>query len=138
MNTFSLRVIASDKIFYEGRASFVVLPQPDGEKAVQNHHEDTMFAVIPGELRFQTESGQWQRAAISSGFAQMINNRLTILVLTAERPEDIDLKRAEEARERAEERLRQKQSQQEYYSTQTTLARAMTRLRVADGKNGLD
>lgn len=52
----------------------------------------------------------------------MINNRLTILVDTAERPEDIDRKRAEEAKARAEEQLRQKQSMQEYYMSKASLA----------------
>ena len=52
MNTFGLRIVASDKVFYQGRGKFIVLPQPDGEKAIQAHHEDMMFAVVPGELRF--------------------------------------------------------------------------------------
>ena len=59
-----------------------------------------------------------------------MNNRASVLVNTAERPEDIDVKRAEEARERAEEQLRQKQSIQEYYRSKASLARAMSRLKV--------
>ncbi len=82
-----------------------------------------------------TDKDEWVSAAISSGFAQIINNRVTVLVLTAERPEDIDLKRAQEAKERAQEQLRQKQSQQEYYMSQMSLARAMSRLRVGNRKN---
>ena len=62
------------------------------------------------------------------------NNRVTILVDTAERPEEINVRRAEEAKERAEEQLRQKQSLQEYYRTQASLARAMNRLKVSQGK----
>ena len=53
---------------------------------------------------------------------------------TAERPEDIDVRRAQEQQERAQEQMRQKQSIQEYYHTQASLARAMTRLRVAQDK----
>lgn len=130
MNTFSLRVVASDKLFFEGRCKFIALPQEDGQKAIQVHHEDMMFAVVPGELRFQTDKDEWVFAAISSGFAQIINNRVTVLVLAAERPEEIDLIRAEEARARAEEELRQKRSQQEYYASQMSMARAMSRLYV--------
>lgn len=134
MDTFSLKVVASDKVFFDGQVKFVVLPQRDGQKAIQRHHEDMMFAVVPGELRFQTTKGEWQSAAVSSGFAQVINNRVTVLVLTAERPEEINLKRAEEARERAAEELRQKKSQQEYYASQMSMARAMSRLRVGKRK----
>lgn len=53
---------------------------------------------------------------------------------TAERPEEIDKVRAEEAKERAQEQLRQKQSIQEYYHSRASLARAMTRLKATSGK----
>ena len=92
------------------------------------------MSIVEGELRFRDEEGHWHEAIVGRGFAQMINNRATVLVDTAERPEEIDLKRAEEARERAEEQLRQKQSMQEYYMTQASLARAMVRLRAANRK----
>ena len=58
----------------------------------------------------------------------MMNNRATILVETAERPEDIDMVRAREAKERAEEQLRQKLSEKEYHHVKSSLARAMARL----------
>ena len=73
-------------------------------------------------------------SVVSKGFAEIVNNRASVLVNTAERPEDIDVKRAEEAKERAEEQLRQKQSIQQYYHTQASLARAMNRLRVSQDK----
>lgn len=133
MSGFGLKIVASDKVFYEGRGKFLVLPQKDGEVAVMANHEDMMVAIVAGELRFQPEDrDEWIIAAVSSGFAQIINNRVTVIVMTAERPEDIDAKRAQEAKERAEEQLRQKQSQQQYYMTQASLARAMTRLKVKD------
>jgi F-type H+-transporting ATPase subunit epsilon len=72
---------------------------------------------------------------VSQGFAEIINNRVSVLVNSAERPEEIDVKRAEEARQRAQERLRHKQSIQEYYLSQASLARAMTRLKTSKDKN---
>ena len=89
-----------------------------------------IIAIVPGVLRFETEDGEKREAAVSSGFAEVINNRVKVLVLTAERPEDIDVVRAREAMERAEEQLRQAKSMQEYHLNQMALARAMTRLRV--------
>ena len=65
------------------------------------------------------------------GFVQISNNRVTLLVETAENPDEIDIRRAEEARERALEELRQKQSIQEYYRSSASLSRAMSRLKVA-------
>lgn len=133
MSGFGLKIIATNRVFYNGRAKFIVLPQSDGEIAVMAGHEDAMIAIVPGELRYQTEdSDEWHLAAVSGGFAQVINNRVTVLVLTAETPEEIDERRAMEAKEIAQEQLRQKMSQHQYYRTQASLSRAMSRLKVKD------
>jgi len=132
MNTFLLKIICSDKVFFEGRCQTVILPTPEGQMGVLAHHENMVVAVDIGELRLQTQEGEWVEAVVSKGFAEIMNNRVSILVNAAERPEDIDVLRAREAQERAKERLRQKQSIQEYYLSQASLARAMTRLRASE------
>ena len=118
MNTFSLKVIACDKVFYDGRCAQVVLPLHDGLKAIQAHHENMVFAVEVGEIRILEENGN------------TIYNRATVIVDTCESPEEIDVRRAQEAKERAEEQLRQKQSIEEYHRSKASLARAMARLKV--------
>lgn len=135
MSTFSLKIIASDKVFYDGKAEVLTIPAMDGGKSILAHHENMVIAVNVGELKFKTEDGNWKTAIVGLGFAQAMNNRVTVLVDTAEYPEDIDAKRAEEALERAQERLRQKQSIQEYHHTQASLARAMTRLKLSGKYN---
>ena len=115
MDTFFLTVTACDRVFYKGRALQVVMPLEDGEKAIQAHHENMVFAVDIGEIRIQTQEGEWITGVVGRGFAQVINNRVSILVDTAEHPDEIDVRRAREAKERAQEQLRQKQSIQEYY-----------------------
>lgn len=130
MSTFSLKVIASDKVFFDGRAEVLIIPATDGEKAILGHHENMAIAVSIGALKFKTEDGNWTEAVSGQGFAQVMNNRVTVLVDTIELPEDIDAKRAEDALERAKEQLRQKQSYQEFHHTQASLARAMTRLKI--------
>lgn len=132
MNTFSLEIIASDKKFFSGRANAIVLPTPDGEVAVMAHHQNMLMAVVPGTARFEPADspGVKTSVVVSSGFAEVINNRVKVLVLTAERPEDIDVLRAKEAQERAKEQLRQKQSIEEYHRSKLALARAMSRIRA--------
>ena len=103
----------------------------DGEKVFLAHHENIVIAIEMGDLKFRTEDGETHHAVVGKGFAQVINNRVTVLVDSAERPEDIDKIRAEEALERAKEQLRQKQSIQEYYHSQASMARAMTRLKLS-------
>lgn len=134
MDTFGLKIIASDRIFYEGRCRKLILPAPDGEMGILPNHENMVIAVTVGDARMEVEEGKWVDVALGAGFAEVVNNRVTLLVDTAERPEEIDVRRAEEAKERAEEQMRQKQSIQEYYRTQASMARAMNRLKVSQGK----
>lgn len=134
--TFYLRVIASDKVFFEGKCKILVVPLASGEKAVLAHHEDMIIAVTVGAMRFQTEDDQWIYAAVGNGMVQIVNNRVTMLVDTAERPEEIDARRAEEARERAEEQLRQRQSLEQHSHSEASLARALARLRMKDRERG--
>jgi len=129
MNTFSLKVIASDKIFFDGRAEVLVIPEVDGEKAILAHHEDIVIAIDIGDLKFRLGDNTWVNAVVGKGFAQVINNRVSVLVDTAERPEDIDAARAKDALERAKEQLRQKQSLQDFHLSQASMARAMSRLK---------
>jgi len=129
MSTFSLKVIASDKIFFDGRAEVIIIPEIDGEKAILAHHEDMVIAITNGDMKFRLEDKTWVNAVVGKGFAQVINNRVSVLVDTVERPEDIDAARAKEALERAKEQLRQKQSLQDFRLSQASMARAMTRLK---------
>ena len=134
MDTFGLKIIASDRVFYEGRCRKLILPAPDGEMGILANHENMVIAINVGDARMEVDEDSWVDVAVGAGFAEIVNNRVTVLVDTAERPEEIDVRRAEEAKERAEEQMRQKQSIQEYYRTQASLARAMNRLKVSQGK----
>lgn len=129
-STFGLEIYASNKLAYAGRARSLVVPVEDGEKAFLARHANVIVAIVPGELRYEDADGNKVVAAVSNGFVEMINNRAKLFCLSVERPEEIDIRRAQEAKERAEEQLRQKQSIQEYHMNQLALARAMTRLRV--------
>ena len=132
MSSYNLRVIAADKVFFSGRCESLIVPAFDGQKEILAHHEAMVIAVDDGEMKFRPEGiSEWQKVVVGKGFVQIANNRVTLLVETAERPEDIDIARAREAKERAEEKLRQKQSIQEYYHSSASLARAMSRLKAA-------
>ena len=104
MDTFGLKIIASDKVFYEGRCRKLIIPAPDGEKGILANHENMVIAIVVGTAKVQLAGeDEWKDLAVGSGFAEIVNNRVTLLVDTAERPEDIDVRRAKEQQERAEE-----------------------------------
>lgn len=135
MNTFRLTIIASDREFYDGSAKSLVVPVYDGEKAILAHHENMVISTEIGELRYTTGDGEKEVAVVGYGFTQVMNNRVLVLVDSAEHPDEVDVKRAIEAEERAMEQLRQKQSIREYHHSQASLARAMTRLKVTGKYN---
>jgi len=127
--TFYFEIIASDKKFYSGACEHVIFPAVDGLYGVLANHEDTVTAVVAGELRFKVD-GEWKVCIVGEGFADVTRDFVVIVVDTVERPEDIDIIRARDAKTRAEERLKQKQSRLQYYHTQAALSRAMARLKV--------
>lgn len=130
MSTFWLKIVASDHIFHDGRCEALVVPAHDGEMGILPHHEAMILATQEGNLRFRTPDGpEWKEAIVGRGIVQVANNRVTMIVDTAERPEDIDAVRAREALERAEEQMRQKQSLREFRMSQASMARALSRLK---------
>ncbi len=96
---------------------------------MQPGHEPVVTALRPGTVRFQTD-GTPHEVVVSDGFAEIMPDYCILLVSSAERPDEIDRARAERAKERAEERLRQKQSIREYHLSKAALARAMARLKA--------
>lgn len=129
-NTFNLKIYATDKVVYDGDCESIVLPATDGEYALLANHEDLLIALVLGETRFVV-NGETNVFFTGLGFAYVQNNSVVVFVDTAERPEEIDIRRAEEAKERAEEKLRQEMSRQEYYHSKASLARAMSRMKEA-------
>ena len=127
--TFYLEIITPERQFYIGPAQALVLPIVDGEMGVHAGHEPAATALEPGELRYKVD-GKWELAAVGSGFAEIKPDYVILLASFAEHPEEIDRNRAEAAKRRAEERLRQKQSLREYHHSQAALARAMARLKT--------
>ena len=128
-HTFYLEILTPERQFYIGPAEALIIPAVDGEMGIYPGHEPVVTALEPGVLRYRAE-GKWEPAAVGAGFAEIRQDYVILLVGFAEHPEEIDRKRAEAARARAEERLRQKQSIREYYRSKAALARAMARLKT--------
>ena len=130
---FQLEIITPERRFYSGQVESLILPALDGEYGVLPGHEPVVAGVEPGEARFKAE-GVWHSVIVTQGFAEITSEYVVVLVSTAEKPEEIDAARARRAKERAEERLRQHESQQEYIRSKAALARAMARLRGSGRK----
>ena len=129
-NPFHLEIISTDRVFFSGEVEHLVITAIDGLLGIMAGHEPLVTCLPTGELKYLV-NGEWKYAAISEGFIQVMPDSSIILADTCELPEEIDIKRAQEAKERAEELLRQKQSIKEYYETQAALNRAINRLKIS-------
>ena len=132
MSTFMLKIVACDRVFYQGECQSLIFPGYDGEIEVLANHASMTTMVEIGELRYRlSEEDDWKIVIVSDGLIQIDHNQVNVIVYSAERPEEIDTFRAEAALERAKEQLSQKQSLREYHISRASLARAMARLRGA-------
>ena len=127
---YTLEIITPERIFFKGEVQSVIIPTTDGFMSIQRMHEPMVAAIKVGEMKLQMADGKWKECSTTAGFVEVRPDETIIFSQAVEWPEEIDLRRAQEAKERAEEQLRQKQSYQEYMQSQITLARAMVRLRV--------
>ena len=130
MDTFQVHILASDRTFYEGPCVSLTIPASDGERGILAHHENMIAAIQPGTLRWQPPEQEVQLAAVSPGMVKVEHNDVLVLVDSAERPEEIDEARARREADEAREALLQKKSRQEHQLAQSTLARALNRLRI--------
>lgn len=131
MKTFKLKIVASNKVFYNGECQSLTIPYIDGgSMAFLANHENVVIPLENGEMKIKTESEEVIEAFVGDGFMEFLNNEAMIVCVSAELPEEIDKRRAEEAKIRAEEDLRQKQSQIEYNVSKANLSRALERIKV--------
>ncbi len=132
MNTFPLRIISSNRVFFEGEATSLTIPGMDGEYGILANHENAVVAMKEGELRLAAADGTNEVAIVGLGYTEIVDNTVTVLVDSAERPDEIDIVRAERAAAKAKEELLQKRSLRENKMTEAALSRAM--LRIKEGK----
>ncbi len=130
-------VTAERMIYSEEGVDQVVAPGTDGEFTVLPQHAEFITTLQPGELRISKSGGE-EAMAVTGGFLEVRNDRIVVLADAAERVDEIDTARAEEARRRAEETLRGQQGLAELAATQASLQRALMRLHIAEkrGRRG--
>jgi len=129
-NKVDLRVVTPTEIKIQKDADMVIMRCIDGDMGVQPGHAPFSVALDYGVLRIVNE-GEEQRLAIYGGFAEIKDNALTIVTNGADFPEDIDYKRAEAERERAEQRLHDHVTDVEVRNAQVLLRRALVRIEVS-------
>ncbi|MDD6656204.1 MAG: ATP synthase F1 subunit epsilon [Lachnospiraceae bacterium] len=126
---FKLRIITPDRVFYEGEAEMVEFNTTEGEIGIYKKHIPMTVIIKPGILTI-TEESETKTAALHAGFAEILPDQVTIMAEIIEWPVEIDQERAEQAKERAEERLQNKTPETDIARAETALLRAMARIEV--------
>lgn len=126
-----LEIITAQRVVLTDEVDQVNAPTRAGRVGILPHHAPLLTVLDVGELDIY-KNGEITPLAISGGFMEVLNNRVTILADTAERSDEIDLARAEDARRRAEERMQAAESERDMIRAEAELRRAMIRLRVAE------
>jgi len=128
MSPFQLEIVTPTKLLDEGQVEYVRCPGLDGSFGVMASHREAIIALGVGEIKV-TQNGKDHFLATSGGFAEITREKVELLLETYERTEEIDTSRAENALQRAEERI--KAGGTDTIRNKESLERAANRLKVS-------
>jgi F-type H+-transporting ATPase subunit epsilon len=132
MSSFKIDIVTAERIVYSAEADIVIAPGVEGQLGILPHHAPLMTILQAGELVVR-RGGEENSLAISGGFLEVRPDRVIVLADQAERAEEIDIARAEEARKRAEQRLADRHAPGlDTDRAEAALRRAIARLTVAE------
>jgi len=133
-DTFKLEIVTPEKQVVKGvAAEEAQIPGENGYLGILPGHAPLITELKPGALTYRA-NGATQTLAVAWGFAEVLPDKVIILAETAERPQDIDVARAEKAKSRAEELLKSNNPEVDYDRAEDALERAETRIKVASEK----
>jgi F-type H+-transporting ATPase subunit epsilon len=125
-----LEIITAEQQVYSDEVDMLVAPGLEGQLGILPHHAPLMTALQPGEILIRKDGGD-SFLAVSGGFMEVMGNRITILADTCERSDEIDEQRAQQAIERARERIGNQEGDVQLEQAMASLRRAQVRLNVA-------
>jgi F-type H+-transporting ATPase subunit epsilon len=133
--TLRLEIVTPDAIVYAEDVEMVTLPSVEGELGILPQHVSLMTQLVPGEMIVR-RGGHDEFLAVGEGLVEVTGKRVSILTDMAVAADKIDEAKAEEARQRAEARLREKVSAEEIATVNASLARSLAQLQVKRRRHG--
>lgn len=124
-----LEIVTPQKKVFSEDVKFLVAPGTDGELGILPEHAPLITSLNIGIMRIEQE-GKNIKVVVTGGFMEVRNSKITVLANSAERAEDIDVDRAEAAKQRAEQRLASSGSELDVLRAELALKRALTRLKA--------
>ena len=131
MTPFKLQIITPEKVFFDGETEQIVVRTTVGDVGILNGHEPYCAALGIGQIRVKQENGEFRHAATSGGIVKVSKEGTVILAQSCEWADEIDLERAETAKENAEERLKASSNDNDLRMAEAKLKRALNRINTA-------
>lgn len=128
---FQVEIITPDRVFYTGEATMIEFNTAAGELGVYKKHIPLTTVLAPGTVKIHSDGEEDVIAAVHSGFAEILPDKVTLLAEIAEWPDEIDRNRAEAAKARAEERLAHKTEAVDVKRAEFALRKALVRIDIA-------
>jgi F-type H+-transporting ATPase subunit epsilon len=124
-------IVTAERVVYSDDVDIVIAPGTVGQLGILPSHAPLLTTLQPGELVVRKD-GEETAMFVSGGFLEVMQNRVTVLADVAERAEEIDIARADEAKHRAEDRLREHPPEIDLARAEAALRRSLVRLKIAE------
>ncbi len=131
MAKLKFEIVTAERVVYSDDVDIVIAPGVEGQLGILPSHAPLLTTLQPGELVVRKD-GEETAMFVSGGFLEIMQNRVTVLADVAERAEEIDVARAEEAKRRAERKLEERPAEMDLAAAEAALLRSLMRLRVAE------
>ena len=128
-DTFALKVVTPERIFFEGDAEMLEFNTTEGEIGIYRNHVPMTVIVSPGVMVMTLPEGE-KKAALHAGFVEILQDRVTVLAELIEWPDEIDLDRAESAGQRARERIAARGDDVDLDRAEAALKRSIARIQT--------
>jgi F-type H+-transporting ATPase subunit epsilon len=129
-DTFEFEIVTPEKLVVRDVAEEMQIPGKNGYLGILPGHAPLITELAVGEISYRNQ-GYTHRLAVAWGFAEVLPSKVTVLAERAERADEINVRRAEEAKQRAEERLKSADPNTDFDRAEQALQRADVRLQVA-------
>ena len=129
-DTFQLEIVTPSRLLVKDAAEEVQIPALGGYLGILPGHAPLITELAVGAITYKA-GGAEHTLSVAWGFAEVLQDKVTILAEAAERPQEIDIERAQKARDRADQRLKSNDPQVDYTRAEDALQRAETRLKIA-------
>ncbi len=131
MKSYKLKIVTPEKTFFDGEAEQITIRTTEGDIGILANHIRYVCNIVAGPLRVKDASGE-REAALSEGILKVSDKGVTVLVSTAEWADEIDLERAERAKQKAEDILSNKSRADEFERAEIKLKRALARISISE------